>query len=544
MRLGEGTLDPAQTDVVSRLRGLFAPRSVALVGATDRSQWSVYTYANLRRYSPDVAVHVVHPRHQEVHGRPALPSIAAIGEAVDLAYVMVPTGAALDVVNEVADAGIRNLVILTAGFAEAGPAGAELEARLVDVAHDRDLTVLGPNGNGYINVTGAATPYGLPIPPPLEAGPVGIVLQSGGLASAVLAAAQARGIGVSLLCSTGNEALTSATDIIRYLVADDHTRVVAAFLESVRQPDEFREVAELALDAGKPLVVLKTGRTEAGALTALAHTGALAGDDRIVDAALRQLGVTRVDSLEELLATAGYLGYHPDVRGRRIAAITASGGACDLLADRASDEGLELPEFAPETLDELGRALPSFSNPHNPLDVTGYVVVDPTLSQVALEIVGRNVADRYDLVLYSTIVPRVAPANPAPFEARMDALVEAKQALPVPLVLQTAISSDLTPYARQLLGERGLYLVDGIELGTRALGCGARYHDRRDRWRRAGRPQPAPSVAPPAGAAGVWPEHLVRGLLENAGIPARPRPPGHQRRRGGLLRRGVRTRRS
>jgi acyl-CoA synthetase (NDP forming) len=286
-------------------------------------------------------VHVVHPRHAEVHGQPALPSVAAIDGPVDLAYVMVPTSAAIEVVNEVADAGIHNLV-----------------------ARDRGLTLLGPNGNGFINVTGGVTPYGLPISPPLDAGPVGIVLQSGGLASAVLAAAQAGGVGVSLLCSTGNEALTSATDIIRYLVADDHTRVIAAFLESIRQPDEFKEVAELALRAGKPIVALKTGRTEAGARTALAHTGALAGDDRVVDAAFGQLGVIRVDSLEELLATAGYLGYHPGLRGRRLAAVTASGGACDLLADRASDDGLELPEFAPETLEELGGFLPSFSNPH------------------------------------------------------------------------------------------------------------------------------------------------------------------------------------
>jgi acyl-CoA synthetase (NDP forming) len=504
------------------MRAFFGAKSVVLIGATDRSPWSIWTHANLRQYSPEVSVQVMHPHHDEVHGQAVLKSLKTLNEPVDLAYVMVPTSAVLEVMNEVADAGITNVVILTAGFGEAGTEGAELESRLVDLAHARGLTVLGPNGNGFINAAGGLTPYGLLITPPLEVGPVGIVLQSGGLASAVLAGAQARGIGISLLVSTGNEALTSASDIIRYLIEDDQTKVIAAFLESVRQPDEFREVAELALKAGKPIVALKTGRSEAGAKAALAHTGALAGDDRVVDAAFRQLGVIRVDTLEELLSTAGYLGHHLEIRGRRIAAITPSGGACDLLADLASEEQLEFPEFPPETLAELGRLLPSFSNPQNPLDVTGYVVMDPKIALQSLEIVGRDVAGNYDMVLYTATIPRAAPPNPALIEARMNALAQASKSLAVPLVLQSLISSDLTPFSRQLLGDRGLYLLNGIEPGMRAIGHGARYHDRRDRRLKVGPPATVPTIEVPAGAQGVWPEHLVRGLLEAHGIPVAP----------------------
>jgi len=469
-----------------------------------------------------VSVHVVHPHHEQVHGQAVLKSLKALTEPVDLAYVMVPTSAVLEVMNEVADAGITNVVILTAGFGEAGPDGAALESQLVDLAHARGLTVLGPNGNGFINAAGGVTPYGLLIAPPLDVGPVGIVLQSGGLASAVLAGAQARGVGLSLLVSTGNEALTSASDIMRYLIEDDQTKVIAAFLESVRQPDEFREVAELALRAGKPIVALKTGRSEAGAKAALAHTGALAGDDRVVDAAFRQLGVIRVDSLEEMLATAGYLAHHLNIRGRRIAAITPSGGACDLLADLASEEQLEFPDFSPKTLAELGRLLPSFSNPQNPLDVTGYVVMDPTIALKSLEIVAKDVSGTYDMVLYTATIPRIEAPNPAPVEQRMDALAKAGETLAVPLVLQSLISVDLTPYSRKLLGDRGLYLLSGIEPGMRAIGHGARYHDRRDSWLEVGPPSIAPTIALPAGARGVWPEHLVRGLLEAHGIPVAP----------------------
>jgi len=506
------------------LSALFNPRSVALVGATDNSQWSVYTHANLRRYSPGVTVFVVHPRHKTVHGQPACKSLSAIGERVDLAYVMVPTSSVMDVVEEAADAGTTNLVILTAGFAEAGPEGAALTQQLEQLARDRGLTVLGPNGNGFINVAGGVAPYGLPIAPPLTKGPVGIVLQSGGLAAAVLGGAQARGVGLSLMVSTGNEALVSATDIMGYLVDDGSTRVIAAFLESVRHPDEFRHVADRALEAGKPIVALKVGRSEQGARTALAHTGALAGDDRIIDAAFRQLGVIRVDSLEEMLATAGYLGYHPDLKGRRIAAVTPSGGACDLLADRAASEELELPEFPPPTLEALTEFLPPFSNPRNPLDVTGYVVVDPRLSLEALRIVAREVEGNYDMILYSTSFPRVAPKDLKPIEDRLDALEQARKQIPVPVLLQTSVVSDLPAYAQDMFAKRGMYLLNGIELGTRAIGHGARWQERRARRAGPGAgPRPtARRVAPPAGASGVWPEHRVRALLEANDIPVAP----------------------
>jgi acyl-CoA synthetase (NDP forming) len=512
----------SHAEVVDRLSAFFGARSVVLIGATDRSPWSIWTHANLRQYSPDVTVHVVHPHHEQVHGQPALKSLKELDEPVDLAYVMVPTSAVMEVMNEVADAGITNVVILTAGFGEAGPDGVELESRLVDLAHTRRMTVLGPNGNGFINAAGGLTPYSLLISPPLDVGPVGIVLQSGGLASAVLTGAQAKGIGLSLLVSTGNEALTSASDIMRYLIEDDRTKVIATFLESIRQPEEFREVCELALAAGKPIVALKTGRSEAGAKAALAHTGALAGDDRVVDAAFRQLGVIRVDSLEEMLATAGYLGHHPGVRGRRIAAITPSGGACDLLADLASEEHLEFPDFPPETFRGLGELLPSFSNPQNPLDVTGYVVMDPMITLQSLEIVARDVGGNFDMVLYSLSIPRNAPPNPAPIEERLDALVEAGRTLAVPMVLQSLISTDLSPFVRTVLQDRGLYLLSGIEPGMRAIGHGARYHDRRDFWLASGPSAPAPTIAVPDGARGVWPEHMVRELLEESGIPVAP----------------------
>ena len=512
---------------VERLQAMFGARSVALVGATDRSQWSAITYQNLRAFSPGVEVHLVHPQHREVHGQATVPSLRDIPVPVDLAYLMVPTRVVLEVVSEAAEVGIRNLVILTSGFAETGGEGVEREQQLVALAREKQLTVLGPNGNGFVNVAGGVTPFGLPIQTPLASGPVGIVLQSGGMATVVLAAALGRGIGVSFLVSTGNETLTSATDIMRYLIADDETRVVAAFLESVRDPDEFRAVAELALEAGKPLVVLKVGRSEVGAQVALAHTGALAGDDRVASAAFEQLGVIQVDSLEEMLATAGYLGHHPGVRGRRIAAVAASGGVCDLVADYCAVEGLELPDFPPETIEELDQILPDFANPHNPLDVTGYVVVDPSISPEALRTVGRRVEGLYDILLYQGAIPTSEPADSTLVDRRFDSITSTRTEVPVPLVLLGVMNSELHPFARRVLGDRGLYVLDGIALGMRAISHGARYQERRDTWLTRADPPAAPRRPRPAGAHGVWPEHMVRDLLTSAGVPQIPARVAH-----------------
>ncbi|MFC7100561.1 hypothetical protein ACFQQB_08880 [Nonomuraea rubra] len=290
--------------------------------------------------------------------------------------------------------------------------GARLEAEIAAFAAENGLTILGPNGNGYINAAAGVTPYGLPIPQPLLRGAVGVVLQSGALASSVLGFAQARNVGVSLLTSMGNESVVTVTDVIDYLVDDPATRVIALFLETIRNPAEFSRVARRALEAGKPIVALKIGRSKLASHTAQAHTGALVGDDDVIDAALRQLGVIRVRSLEDLIITAGLLASSGPLPGRRVGVVTPSGGASEIIADRAEDEGLELPPFAPETVARLAEIVPSFGTVQNPLDVTGYVLIDRTLLGRALEAVTADPG--IDLIMLLSEPPKVAPPDPAP----------------------------------------------------------------------------------------------------------------------------------
>ncbi|MFD0664255.1 acetate--CoA ligase family protein [Thermocatellispora tengchongensis] len=507
------------------VRALFNPRSIALVGATDKSGWSVSTFGNLRAQGFAGPVHLVNPRGGTVHGQDAYRSLSDVPGPVDLAYVMVPTRAVLPILREGAGLGVRAYVVLTAGFGEVGGEGAALEREVAGFAREHGLALLGPNGNGYINAAAGVTPYGLPIPAPLLRGSVGVVLQSGALASSVLAFAQARNVGISLLTSMGNEAVLTVTDVIDYLVDDPATKVIALFLESVRDPAEFARVARRALLKGKPIVALKIGRSSLASRTAQAHTGALVGDDNVVDAAFRGLGVLRVRSLEDLLITAGLLDAVGEIPGRRLGVVTPSGGASEIIADRAEDEGLELPEFAPETAAKLAGIVPAFATVQNPLDVTGYVLIDRTLLGRALEAVTGDPG--IDAVLLLSEPPRAEPPDPAPVLATYRAAAERIAASPTPVVVVSNVLTDISPFGRRVQAETGYpYVAGGIEHGLSAIGAAVRWSEirRAELERAAASAEPArpKAVAVPEGASGLWAEHRAAALLAEGGIPVVP----------------------
>lgn len=503
--------------MAATMRSLFHPTSIALVGATDKSGWSRNTFDNLRKHGFPGSIHLVNPRTEVVHGQRAYAHLADIGEPVDLAYVMVPTRAVLSVLREGAGLGIRNYVVLTAGFGETGAEGTSLEHEVVATARELGLTLLGPNGNGYINAAASITPYGLPVVS-LVRGSVGIVLQSGALASSILTFAQARNVGISLLTSMGNEAMVSVTDVMEYLVDAPDTKVIALFLESVRHPDEFARVCRRAAEAGKPVVALKIGTSRLASRTAMAHTGALVGDDSVIDAAFRRLGVIRVRSLEDLVITSGLLAASAPLPGRRVGVVTPSGGASEIIADRAEQEGLVLPEFAQETRERLRAALPEFATIQNPLDVTGYVVVDRTLLPRALEIVAADPG--IDEVMLLSDLPRYPPPEPAESIAYYKGVAALIERSPRPVVVVGNVLTDVSEFARQVQHETGYpYVVGGIEHGLSAIGNAVRWAETR--------PSTATMPAPlhVEGATGTWVEHQAAGFLARHGIPVVPSLP-------------------
>src|SRR4029077_13238980 len=352
-----------------RLTSLFRPRSVALVGASDKSVFSQLAYYNLVEFGFGEHTYLVSRRGTQTHGQPPVPSCAQIGEPVDVAYLMVPQAGMLEALDDAAAAGIRNACVLSSGYAEAGGARPAAQAELVAHADSLGMVLLGPNHLGFANFTAGVPACSVP-GLPRQSGPVALLSQSGASSSAMLDFASMANVGLSYLVTLGNEAMITAGHMLDFLVDDPETRAVAIFMETVREPAVFRRAARRAAAAGKAVVVLKAGSSALSARTAAAHTGALVGDDRVISSVFADLGVIRVDSIEDMLISAGAAATLGRLDRPGIGIVSISGGACDIVADRADDLGADLPELAPSTRDALAAIMPAYGTVQNPLDVT------------------------------------------------------------------------------------------------------------------------------------------------------------------------------
>ncbi|MGH3227660.1 MAG: acetate--CoA ligase family protein [Streptosporangiaceae bacterium] len=524
-----------------RLREFFAPRSLAVVGASDTSGWAQFILAASAATGFSGPLIPVHPRHETVFGRPAVCSLRDLTEPVDLAFVMVPTQAVPEVIDDAAAAGVRHAVVLASGYREAGPEGRARQDALVQQAAGHEIVLLSPNCLGFLNTHAPAGPFALSVPLPVRPGPVGIALQSGALASAMLVFARSRAIGVSTVVTMGNESMISTADVLGYLADDEQTRVICLFVEEISEPDRFARAAGQAASAGKPVVVLKTGSSPAGQVAALAHTGSVVGDDAVVDAVLRQLDVIRVTSIEELLSTAGLLGYDRWPRGRRMGVLTASGGACGLIADQASEQDITIPPFAAQTVAAIEPHLPAFADARNPLDVTGYVLANPRVTALTAidHALDAALADPgLDFVLFCGVTaPEVRPRDERLARLaseRVRWLAERIASAPIPVIPMGTTCVDVSGYTRDLLVEHGVHLLGGIDLGLRALGHALRWLEN---------PPPATTQPPTtsqtpattqtaainhaaatshATAINPWSETAARHLLASCAVPLVP----------------------
>lgn len=513
---------------LDRLRQFFAPRSIAVVGAADTSGWAQFIAASSTATGFSGPLIPVHPRHATVFGRPAVPSLRDLTEPVDLAFIMVPTHAVPDVIDDAGAAGIPNAIVLASGYREVGPEGRVRQDQLAARAAAHGIVLLGPNCLGFLNAHAAAGPFALNVPRPLLPGPVGIALQSGALASVVLAFARSRVIGVSTLVTLGNESMIGTADVLGYLVDDEKTRVICLFLEEISEPARFAAAAEKAALAGKPIVALKAGSSPTGQVAALAHTGSVAGDDAVVDAVLRQFNVIRVTSIEEMLVTAGLLGYDRWPRGRRMGVLTASGGACGIIADRASAQGIQIPPFAERTIAAISPHLPSFAAVGNPLDVTGYVLANPraeALSPVDHALDAALADPGLDFVLFCGLtLPDARPPDEgmaSRLEERVRWLGERIASAPIPVIPMGSTCVDVSGYGAGLLTRHHIHLLGGFDLGLRALGSTLSWLENRESVPPAARSSvPRRTFVPPA--AGSWSEAAARDLLAACDVPLVP----------------------
>jgi acyl-CoA synthetase (NDP forming) len=516
-----------------RLREFFAPKSIALVGASDNSGWARLIVASCATTGFDGPLTAVHPRATSAFGLPVVRNLRDLPEPADMAFILAPLQAVEAILDDMGETGIPNGVVLASGYREVGPRGRALEDALVARAVANGVTILGPNCLGFINAHTRSAPYALTLPAPLTAGPVGVALQSGALASVVLSFAKAHAIGLSVLTSMGNEAMMKTADVLDYLVEDEATTVICLFLEEVGDPVAFAAVAAKADRAGKPIVALKVGSSPAGQQAALAHTGSVAGDDAVVDAVLRQLNIIRVTSLEELLTTGAALGYNRLPAGRRMGVLTLSGGSNDIIADAASAQGLEIPLFAEETAAAIGELIPSFASAQNPLDVTGFGTLANlsgrtgplTAVDHALDLAVQD--PNLDFVLFCGVaLPEARPPDEtmaSALETRVEWLAGRMASAPIPVIGAATTCVDISAYGRGLLTRHGLNMLSGLDLGMTALGHMLRWTENRGRVRtiapRTAGPAPGSGTSP---AAGPWSEDAARRLLAGTGVPLVP----------------------
>ncbi|MBA4070772.1 MAG: acyl-CoA synthetase [Gemmatimonas sp.] len=357
----------------SPLEPIFSPQSVAVVGTTRVPGTVPFDiFHNILKDDFQGTIYPVSPSARSIAGVKAYKYILDIPDPVDLAVIVFPSSVVKLAMEQCGQKGVKGVIIISAGFREVGPAGLQREQEIKDIARKYGISFIGPNCLGVINTApnvhlNASFARRMP-----TEGSIGFLSQSGALCTAVLDYAHAKNIGFSKFVSFGNKADISDIDLMLSLKDDPATKVILMYLEEMTHGAAFVDAARKVIhEAGKPVLVLKSGRTSQGASAAASHTGSLAASDEIVDAALRQAGVIRCQTIEEMFNNAIALAYQPLPRGRRVAIITNAGGPGVLTTDAAIHEHLELAAFSDRTHDIFKRSLPVTANIRNPVDVIG-----------------------------------------------------------------------------------------------------------------------------------------------------------------------------
>ena len=442
---------------------LLSPRAVAIVGASPNvARHTGRAMANLLRTGYEGTIYPVNPRYDEVMGVPCLASAAELPPDVDVAYVLIRAELVLATVDECARAGVRNVVVCTSGFAEEGEAGRSVQEQLTGLARRTGTRIVGPNCIGILDVVGnvVATPT-LNIAEHIAPGSVTVVSQSGGMGVNVVNIAQGRGVGIRALISVGNECDVDVADLVGALADDEHTAVIALFLEQIRRVEPFLDAVRRAHAAGKRIVALKVGASDAATRSALGHTGAMTGSHQVFTAVMAESGVIPVRTLDELVDVSGLLAAAPRPVSGRLLIVSPSGGECSYVADRAVAAGLCVPPLRAATSEKLA-GLMRFGTPGNPLDLTGQVIGDATLLQDVTSVLADD--DEVDLILFA--VPTWT-AHDA--ERLLPVITDAARASDTLAVVSTWTANGVTETAERILAAAGVPGFAGADTAVRAL---------------------------------------------------------------------------
>ena len=377
----------------SKIAGIMRATSVAMVGASnDPAKVTGRPLAYMLKLGFSGRLFPVNPSRTEVQGLPCARSLRDIGELVDLALIATPAHTVEGVLIEGIEAGIRSFVVFSSGFAELDDEGRKLQLRLSEIAKRHDIAIVGPNCLGVANsATGLMASFNTAMElNGIVRGSFAFVSQSGALGSYWLDMVLSSGIGFSHWITTGNECDVEVGGVLEFLAEDPDTRVIGMYIEDVRDGSALRRGMLRAARAGKPVLIVKSGRPASGAAAAASHTGALAGDDTLFDACFAQYGAARVESITAMIEAARLYEWNAVPRNRKLGVMSVSGGAGVLIADAADAAGLAVEPYSPETQAALAPLLPAFSKPQNPLDLTASIVQNASLLAGTLKAIGED----------------------------------------------------------------------------------------------------------------------------------------------------------
>ncbi len=368
------------------IKALLQPATIAIAGASsDPGKLGSLPLTFLLKHGYTGKIYPVHPTLEAISGIRCYKSMAEIEGEVDLLVIAVAAARIIGLLHDCRLGQVKAALILSSGFAETGPEGVQLQNELRASAHALGIRFIGPNSVGVANLHDKVIPSISQVfdQAGLSPGPIGFVSQSGAVGTAITALAHAEQIGIGHFLSTGNEGDLEFSDFCDYFAGDPAVRIIAGYVESIRDGDKFRAAALKAAQAGKPIALIKVGASEAGGRAVQSHTGALAGTEEVYRAAFDQLGVIRVYSIEELIDVLKVCSAFPNARSTRargrVAILSHSGGAGVLMADTCISEGLDVAPPSAELVAKLKKRLPTYASFHNPIDMTANVIFDPAL---------------------------------------------------------------------------------------------------------------------------------------------------------------------
>lgn len=372
------------------LRKLLAPESVAVIGASEKEGFGGDTCRNILTYKKSLErVYFVNPKRENVFGIKCYKSISEIGDSVDLMIICTPQRTVIPLLEEGAKKGCRGAVIYASGYGELGTKeGRANEEALKEAAERLGIAIMGPNCAGFVNYINQVFAFAFISETRDRTGKVGVISQSGQLCLSMM---ESPGMLFSYIISAGNSKIVQTEDYFHFLIDNEDTKVIAAYIEGVRNPEKFIGALKKAVEKKKPVIILKAGRSAKSAEIAASHTGSLAGSDKSFDAVLKKFGAIRVDDLEELIAMSMLLSVLPSIPERdTYTVMSLSGGETAIAADVGYLNGIKYPDFEEATIEELKKRLPSYATPNNPLDMTASLSYDADLYAGALRTVAND----------------------------------------------------------------------------------------------------------------------------------------------------------